>query len=133
MTAIARMRTVLTRPELMVIASALFATAGQVILKYSLHRDPASLGAHGQELIVLRGVLLGLSVYGIGTVLWLLAVSKRAISYLYPLASISYLLVVLSAHFFLNEPIHTDRWVGIGLMTLGIGLLTYGAPEERPQ
>src|SRR5262245_52238449 len=37
-------------------------------------------------------VLLGLAIYGIGTAMWVLAVSKHDISYVYPLSALNYVL-----------------------------------------
>jgi drug/metabolite transporter (DMT)-like permease len=118
--------------ELLVASSVLFATAGQLGIKLGLRHDtslwarapfafPASLSF---------GLLCGLFVYGLGTLLWILAVSRREISYLYPLASANYIFVALSGHIILNERLLPGRWVGIGIMIAGIVLLTYSPPKK---
>jgi uncharacterized membrane protein len=118
--------------ELLVVCSVILATMGQLVIKLGLghtlafwSRTPFSLPSP-----FTMGVLGGLAIYGLGTVLWVVAVSQREISYLYPLASINYILVALSGHVVLKERLMMGRWIGIGVMIAGIVLLTYAAPKE---
>lgn len=115
------------RAEWLALASILLGAVGQLIVKGALvwmnARQP---GAHS-TLHVLEpaaGVLLGLGVYAVGTWFWLKAVSHAAISYLYPLSAVSYVLVALGGHFLLRESIQSGRWIGIGVITLGVALLS---------
>lgn len=50
-------------------------------------------------------ILGGLAVYGIGTVIWLAAISKLKLSVAYPMVSLSYILVMLGSAYFLGERI----------------------------
>ena len=76
------------------------------------------------------GLLCGLFVYGLGTLLWILvSLAARDLSYLYPLASVNYILIALSGHIILNEHLLPGRWVGIGIMIAGIVLITYSPPK----
>ena len=103
------------RPEWMVLGSVCFAAAGQLLMKAGLN--------HGMGLSPAAIVLLGLSMYGLGTLLWIQAVSLAEISYLYPLSAINYPLVALGGKLFFHEAVHRERWVGILVMTVGIAIL----------
>ncbi len=119
--------------EVLVGGSVIFATAGQVIIKLGLEK---SVGLwcwlpHALPAPLTLGVIGGLLIYGIGTVLWIAAISRSNVSYLYPLASLNYVLIALCGHFLLHEPLLTGRWIGIGIMAAGIVLLARVAP--RPE
>jgi drug/metabolite transporter (DMT)-like permease len=103
------------RPEWMVLGSVCFAAAGQLLMKAGL--------SHGMGLNPVAIVLLGLSMYGLGTLLWIQAVSLAEISYLYPLSAINYPLVALGGKLFFHEVVHRERWLGILVMTIGIAIL----------
>lgn len=117
--------------ELLVACSVIFATAGQLGIKLGLGRETSLWTRMPLALPIplTFGLLCGLFVYGLGTLLWILAVSRREISYLYPLASVNYILIALSGHIILNEHLLPGRWVGIGIMIAGIVLLTYSPPK----
>ena len=104
------------RPEVLVVLSVLLAAVGQLALKYALlHAGPS--------LPVYR-IALGLGIYGLGTLLWIVAVSRADISYLYPLSAINYSLVALGGSLLFGEPVRWDRWLGIAVITAGVALLT---------
>ena len=118
------------RVELLVLASVSFGAVGQLLLKASL----LYLSSHGHasqfvsdvRLESAAGVLLGLCVYAAGTWFWVKAVSRAAISYLYPLSASSYALVAAGGHVLFAEAIQPWRWAGIAVITLGAALMTAG-------
>jgi drug/metabolite transporter (DMT)-like permease len=57
-----------------------------------------------------------------------------------PATSLGYVLLALIAKFYLHEQVSTLRWVGIGLISAGVGFVTQGpaltrhpAHEDQPQ
>jgi drug/metabolite transporter (DMT)-like permease len=115
--------------ELLVVASVIFASTGQIVMKAGVGHGASAFTKNVWPLHApfTVGVLGGLFVYGIGTMLWIKAVSKERISYLYPLASLNYILVALGGWLFLREPQPLARWVGLFIMSFGIALLTRAA------
>jgi drug/metabolite transporter (DMT)-like permease len=115
------------RVEILVVASVAFGAVGQLVLKASL----LLLSAHGTgvglatdpRLKCAAGVFLGLSIYAVGTLFWVKAVSRACISYLYPLSAGSYALVAVGGHLLFGEVIHPWRWAGIAVITLGVALM----------
>jgi drug/metabolite transporter (DMT)-like permease len=74
--------------------------------------------------------LFGLAIYAAGTSLWIYAVSQRNISFLYPLTALTYVIVALGGKFMLEELIPPGRWLGIGVVMIGVALLQFSAKEE---
>ena len=68
-------------------------------------------------------VVIGLAVYLFGTVCWMVAVSQKEISFLYPLSSINYVIVTLASAALLSESITARRAGGIALIVVGSALL----------
>jgi len=119
------------KTELLVIGSVLLAAAGQTLIKLGLMGHGAlSRTLLEWPLALTAGVVIGLCVYGLGTVMWFAAVAQRNISYLYPLAGINYVLMGFIGHFLLHEGMGPLRWCGIFVMTTGIVLLSKTNTKE---
>ncbi len=116
----------LFRVELLVLASVVLGAAGQLSLKASLLLLPGhgpSARLLGFPIEVAAGVAAGLGIYAIGTWFWIRAVSRAAISYLYPLSACSYAVVALGGHLLFGEVMPAWRWAGIAVMSAGVALL----------
>src|SRR5689334_5221601 len=62
---------------------------------------------------------------------YLSALSWADLTYVLPATSIGYVIMTLIAKFFLHEQISLMRWLGIALITAGVGFVTQG-PELTP-
>ncbi len=126
-----KLRVTFPTAEILVLGSAILAAAGQLSIKLGLghHLTLWTRTLYSVPFPLTLGVLSGLAIYGTGTLLWVLAISRREISYLYPLGSLNYIIAALCGHFILNEPLLLERWIGIGIMSTGIVLLTCSAPK----
>jgi uncharacterized membrane protein len=65
-------------------------------------------------------VITGLVVFGISTVFWLTALSRKDLSYVYPFFAINMILVFLLSVLVLHEQIGTARIIGAGIILMGI-------------
>ena len=76
-------------------------------------------------LLVLRSpwVLLGLMMYGIGALSWVVVLSRLDLSIAYPFLALNFVLVALISWLLLGESIPGLRWVGIGCICVGILLI----------
>jgi drug/metabolite transporter (DMT)-like permease len=67
---------------------------------------------------------------------WLLSqlslLSRVDLSYVLPMTSISYVLTALMGKFLLHEPVSSQRWIGIGLVVLGVSLVARTVPRTAP-
>jgi drug/metabolite transporter (DMT)-like permease len=68
-------------------------------------------------------VIIGLGIYLTGTFFWLTALSRVQLSYAYPFASLSYILMLIASWAFLNEQISIVRLIGTGVIIIGVVLV----------
>ena len=65
-------------------------------------------------------VLLGLAMYGVGAMVWLLVLARVEVSRAYPFVGLGFLLVMALGASMLGESIGTARWVGTVLVAAGV-------------
>ena len=71
------------------------------------------------KLILNPYIFSGLVLYGISTILWLIALSKATLSFVFPFTALIFVLVMLSARIVFLEPIPSLRYFGILLICIG--------------
>jgi drug/metabolite transporter (DMT)-like permease len=59
----------------------------------------------------------------LGSVCWIIAVAQQEISFLYPLSSMNYVLVVFASSALFHESLSVKRLSGVGLIVLGMILM----------
>ncbi|MCG8709824.1 4-amino-4-deoxy-L-arabinose-phospho-UDP flippase [Brenneria sp. 4F2] len=105
--------------------SAMLVTAAQLMLRWSMMRLPGveSLAEwrtfSPPPLLVLFG---GLTAYALSMLCWLLALRRLPLSRAYPVLSLSYVLVWISAILLpaFAEPFHPGAMAGVALILLGL-------------
>jgi drug/metabolite transporter (DMT)-like permease len=65
-------------------------------------------------------VVIGLIIYVCGTVFWLAALSRVDLSYAYPFASLSYVIMLAASWFLFHENITPIRLAGTLIVALGV-------------
>jgi len=65
----------------------------------------------------------GLVLFGLSAIVWLFALSRASLSFAYPFAALSYVLIVLFSVLVLHEDVPVLRWVGVGFIVTGILLV----------
>lgn len=107
-----------------------FATAGQLTLKAAMNQvgriGTAQVEDAGQTLM--RAVRepklwLGLVLFGISSIFWLVVLSRVDLSLAYPMVGLSYIVVVALAAFVLDESVPPLRWAGVLIIALGIAII----------
>jgi drug/metabolite transporter (DMT)-like permease len=109
-------------------ASSLFVVSGHLLIKSGLSAGTSgSLGAplwtRIFHCVMQTEVAAGLAVYFLGSVCWMLAVAQQEISFLYPLSSMNYVLVVIASSMFFGESVSLRRMSGVALIVLGMVLM----------
>lgn len=109
-------------------ASSLFVVSGHLLIKSGLIAV-----AQGVPLLspwmrmfhcVMQGeVAAGLLIYFLGSLCWMMAVAQQEISFLYPLSSVNYVLVVFASSMFFGETVSLRRLSGVILIVLGMVLM----------
>ena len=69
-------------------------------------------------------IWLGLAACAAGLIIWLMALAQGDLSLVYPLGSIQFILILFSAHVFLDEKIDKMKLLGTFLVVLGIVFIT---------
>ena len=69
-------------------------------------------------------VLLGLFLYGVGTIIWLVGVAKAALSYAYPFVSLGFIITLALGFFVLHESVTLTRLAGTLLVMLGVFMIS---------
>lgn len=69
-------------------------------------------------------IVMGLSMYVLSVVVWLLVLSRVQVSYAYPLLSIGYIVNAIAAYFLFGEPLTSMRMLGIFIIIAGVYLIT---------
>jgi drug/metabolite transporter (DMT)-like permease len=62
---------------------------------------------------------------------YMTALSWADLTYVLPATSLGYVLLALIARFFLHEQVTPTRWLGIGLISAGVGFVTQGPALTR--
>jgi len=114
--------------DVAVLGSVLLAATGHIMIKAGLNgaTSAAAVASIARRLGVYFSqpyVLLGLTIYGLGTAMWIFAVSKRDISYVFPITALNYVLVALSGKLLFAEVIPLKRWIGVVVVIIGVALM----------
>lgn len=114
----------------LLLVSVFFATAGQLTLKAAMESigriGTAQVSDAGQTIArAVKEPLLwvGLALFGISALFWLVVLSRVELSLAYPFVGISYVVVVALARFFFHEQVPPLRWVGVSVIAVGIALI----------
>lgn len=98
-----------------VILAAFLGALGQLLFKKS---SPSNLRS------CLRPIfLLAILLYGISTVMFIVALKFEKLTILYPLISTSYIWTSILAIYFLGERMSIAKWIGIAFIILGVALI----------
>ncbi|MGH8128234.1 MAG: SMR family transporter [Gammaproteobacteria bacterium] len=113
----------------LVLTGVLLNAAAQVLLKAGVrHMGVISLQfpvlvKAGFSLAVNPYIIAGLSCYVVSVVVWLLALSRVAVSIAYPMLSIGYIVTAVIAWLYLGEDMNMTRWAGIVVIIIGVFLV----------
>jgi drug/metabolite transporter (DMT)-like permease len=113
----------------LILMSVALAATAQLTLKHGMNQvteasGTATLtGSSVRAIITNLSVLGGLAIFGLSAVVWLLVLSRASLSFAYPFASLTYVLILLADRFVLHEEIPFLRWVGVAAIVTGIVLV----------
>ena len=67
-----------------------------------------------------RNIAIGITIYILGSVIFIIALKGGELSVLYPLVGLSYIWTYFYSIIFLKEKITFSKWLGIILVVLGV-------------
>jgi len=113
-----------------ILISVVAGAAGQVLLKKGMgSMGPLTLSIDQLGNILWRigtnpYVVIGLAIYVGGTVFWLTALSRVDLSYAYPFASLSYVVMLIASWQLFNENITVLRLLGSLIVCVGVFIIS---------
>lgn len=115
---------------LMVLFNCVISVCGQLCLKISMNKvgrigmnELHSGGALLLKVLSMPLIWVGLALYAVGAVVWLIILSRVNLSVAYPLLSINFILIILAAWLFLGETLSVQRIIAISIICAGIVVL----------
>ena len=122
---------------LAIVVSVMLAALAQLTLKYGVSR----VQVDGHSGIVLSEPVAsairvarepfiwgGLALFGISAAVWIVVLSRVSLSFAYPFAALTYIIIVLFDRVFLNEYVPPLRWAGVLVIMTGIVLVSRTPP-----
>ncbi len=104
---------------------ALLSAAGGIFLKLGAMRLPPIHSALDLMGILLNWrIVIGLALYFIPAMIWILLLRKVDLSLLQPLMSMVYVVTPLLAIYVFNEHVSALRWAGIGVIVIGVVMIS---------
>lgn len=113
----------------LILLSVTLAAVAQLTLKYGMDQVTASSGVLRLEASSLRDVVTtpavwaGLFLFALSAFVWLAVLSRTSLSFAYPFASLTYVLILLADRFLLDQEVPALRWAGVAFIVVGIVLV----------
>ncbi|MGH2724450.1 MAG: EamA family transporter [Actinomycetota bacterium] len=115
----------------LILASVTLAAVAQLTLKFGMNQVAVEHPAEARSLVatLLQGfrqpaVWGGLALFGLSALFWLLVLSRASLSFAYPFAALTYVLILVFDRVVLNEPVVALRWGGVALIITGLVLVS---------
>ena len=113
----------------LILFSVVLAAVAQLTLKHGVDQVTASsgtlrLGSESlRDIATTPAVWAGLLLFGLSAVVWLAVLSRTSLSFAYPFASLTYVLILLADRFVLDQEVPALRYAGVAFIVVGIVLL----------
>lgn len=116
-----------------ILLSVCLAAVAQLMLKHGMNQVVGRSGVFsvtsGESLRSVAStpaVWLGLVLFGLSALVWLAVLSRVSLSFAYPFAALTYVLIVAFDRIALHESVPAVRWGGVALIIAGIFLVSRG-------
>jgi drug/metabolite transporter (DMT)-like permease len=117
----------------LILVSVTLSAVAQLTLKHGINQ----VTAHGAHPLSLKdpagtasriasdiGIWLGLLTFGVSAVVWLVVLSRASLSFAYPFASLTYVIILVFDRSVLGQQITAPRYAGVALIVAGIVLVS---------
>lgn len=110
---------------ILILASIIMGAVGQILLKVGANRlDGIALTLSGLLSIARNSyILIGLVLFGTSFLLWVKVLTRNDLSYVYPMVSLSYIIIILASRFLFGEPFTTNKIIGIAAIISGVFII----------
>lgn len=113
----------------LILLSVMLAAVAQLTLKRGMDQVAAGTGAFRfqadsvRDVVTTPAVWAGLILFGLSAVVWLAVLSRASLSFAYPFASLTYVLILLADRFVLDQEVSALRYAGVAFIVVGIVLV----------
>ncbi len=110
-----------------IIIGVIFAAIGQISWKLGMNQagQLTAFNFTALSTVLLNPyILLGFVLYGLGTIFWLIALSKKDLSFVYPFISLTYILVLVLSSLVLKESIGLNKIAGTMAIIIGLIIIS---------
>ena len=97
-----------------------FIAGGQILWKLGLEKVHISAFTDVLKFITGPYFIVGAVLYLGATAVWLYVLSRFEFSYVYPMASIGYVIALIMGRLIFHEVIHANRIIGVVVIIIGI-------------
>ncbi len=114
----------------LILVSVTLAAVAQLTLKHGMNQVNAKSGVVELTAESLKAVAttpavwVGLALFGLSAVVWLGVLSRTSLSFAYPFAALTYVLILVFDRFILDETVVSLRWAGVAFIAVGIFLVS---------
>jgi multidrug transporter EmrE-like cation transporter len=105
-------------------AAQLLLKAGTNALGGAIHLTMDNWFQTGLKVATQVPILAGLACYMVSLVVWIIGLSRTDVTIAYPMLSLGYVVSAFGAWMFLGEAITLQRLLAIGVILVGVALLT---------
>jgi len=123
------------RKYLVLLAVAIFGACGDVCLARGMRDFGAVTGANWRLLLTALAnpwVIGGISLLILFFCTYLTALSWADLTYVLPATAVSYVLMAALGKLFLHENVTPEHWLGITMVTIGVGVVATGPAHTTP-
>ncbi len=128
------------RKYLILLAVTVFGASGDVCLARGMRDFGAVSSSNWRQLLTAflnPWVIVGICLLILFFCSYLTALSWADLTYVLPATAVSYVLMALLAKIFLHENVTLEHWLGVGLITIGVGFVATGpsltVPARHPR
>ena len=113
----------------LILVSVTLAAVAQLTLKHGMNQVTASSGALRltgsslKDVVSTPAVWVGLVLFGLSAFVWLAVLSRASLSFAYPFASLTYVIILIADRFLFHETVPPLRWAGVFFIMVGIVLV----------
>lgn len=114
----------------LIFAGVMLNAAAQILMKAGTNAvghfefSSANILPIGWKLATEWHIVAALFCYALSVVVWILALSRVPVSIAFPLLSMAYIVTAVAAWYLLGEPLSLTKVVGIGVIILGVIIIS---------
>ncbi len=109
---------------MLVLACTILGAIGQMFIKTGASQLVTS---SPWEMLRTTPLIAGYSLYGLATILFVIALRDGELSLLYPIISMTYVWVTILSMWLLGEQLNPYKVLGVGSIVLGVSLIGRGS------